>query len=144
MDVNEKRYEPETQGFSEEEAQKIELESREVAELIEGNSINEDIPEENTTALPEKEFEKTQSVADDPSIPQMDESQQIALGFIFEKDYSKFTSYCQSKGILPEAMIEEINYFAFLNIEDIVLESDGEEYRVIEDYEKEVKTWLKK
>lgn len=149
LEVGEKRYEPITKGFSKEEANKIELESRATAELIEGESLKEneeEIKEEkakaeekgnNTSKIQEKEGEEPNKLEVPTAIAE-------PLGFIFEGSYDLFKKYCLQKSMMPDAVIEEINYFAFTTIGDIVLESDGENYVVIEEYEMEVRQWLKK
>lgn len=147
-EVGEKRYEPATKGFSEAEAKKIELESRATAELIEG---------EDSKAEAEKEFNREkESDVDINSLKNDSEDKENEnkvvlpdniknpLGFIFEGKYEKFRAYCTLKRLMPDAVIEEINYFAFTVLDDIILEADGNKYKVIADYEQEVREWLKK
>ncbi|MBE6542963.1 MAG: hypothetical protein E7675_01040 [Ruminococcaceae bacterium] len=148
-EVGEKRYEPATKGFSEEEAKKIELESRATAELIEGESAEDNKEMKQAAEKPkaqkkkEKASEKKAKEEDENRL-KVPDSVRFPLGFIFEEDYLKFSTYCTIKRLMPEAVIEEINYFAFTTIGDIVLESDGENYKVIEEYAQEVSQWLKK
>ena len=142
--VAEKRYEPESAGFSKEEAEKIELESRSTAMLIEGDLSKEEEGngESNESHGNDEAKMLEESVATEGDA--LAENIKELFSKLYYKGYGAFLDGCRASGVLPEAIIEEINYFAFLKIGDIVLEADGEEYKVIQDYTKEAEEWLKK
>jgi hypothetical protein len=142
--VAEKRYEPESAGFSKEEAEKIELESRSTAMLIEGDLSKEEEGngESNESHGNDEAKMLEESVATEGDA--LAENIKELFSKLYYKGYGTFLEGCRASGVLPEAIIEEINYFAFLKIGDIVLEVDGEEYKVIQDYTKEAEEWLKK
>ena len=142
-EIGEKRYEPATRGFSEEEAKKIELESRATAELIEGEAAKEEIEKDKENSSKNSSEQKPEKTNDEEKL-QVPDTVRFPLGFIFKGEYEKFRAYCTLKRLMPDAVIEEINYFAFTAIGDIVLEADGDQYKVIEDYVTEVSEWVKK
>lgn len=145
--VSEKRYEPITRGFSGDEADKIELESRKTAEMLEGDSFNEELRDTSLENDIDFKAEKTEEEGEEASYTVkngLSEELREYLEAIYKKGYGDFLRLCKQRGALPEAIIEEINYFAFLTIEDIVLEGDEDEYKVIQDYVQEVEQWLKK
>ncbi len=161
--VGDRRYEPESRGFSEEEAKRIELESRSTAEMLEGESIKEageELKKEKENSLknsiskaslkekPEKNTKKAKKEEPEPEVddgtPRLKKEHIKVLDMIYTGNFSNLQIWARVKNFILEALIEEVNYYAFLTIGDIVLEKEGKEYKLIEEYREEVEKWLKK
>lgn len=161
-ELSDDKYQPISTGFSTEEANQIEEESRAVLELLEvGNgevgerdeavSSNEKSSELTAEAKKSEEIESEntenneilQDAPKDANTPELDEISREALLMIYEGRTEDFMQYAVQKGTLPEALADEINYFAFLNIDDIILEERDGGYIVSDEYTEVVREWLK-
>ncbi len=145
------KYQPTSTGFSAEEAEHIEEESRAVLSILEvDGGENEELKSIPVLEEPKQREEKSgedkknseQDNTESEQKPTLDDVSQEALLMIYEGRTDDFMKYASSKGTLPEALADEINYFAFLNIEDIILEERDGVYTVLDEYMEVVKQWL--
>lgn len=149
-ELAEDKYQPLSTGFSAEEAEHIEEESRAVLELLEvDGGENEELKNNES----EKEVKKSESksaeegsteqdITEIEQKPALDDISREALLMIYESRTEDFLQYATQKGTLPKALADEINYFAFLNIDDIILEERDGVYTVSDEYKEVVKQWL--
>ena len=58
----------------------------------------------------------------------------IGLKHLCDSDFESFDTWAKSLHMLPDSAVEFINEQFYDEIGDICIESDGDRYRVIEDY----------
>ncbi len=147
--VNEydKLYEPINADFSLERAMKIEENSWGTTELLtsafeEASEAVEPIPEKATEPVQtapsydgEDEFAALAS--------SLDEGAREALTLVANGDASGIAKVAARLGALADALADGINELAFDVIGDSIIEPDNGGYRLIPDYEGDIKKWLK-
>ncbi len=141
-----KLYEPVKSEFSIENAIKIEKDSWETTEIL--TSAFEEIPEpepvpEVTSDIPEPM--QTNEFGDEFAelIGALDEVCVSALTNLSRGDSTALTGAANSAGILADALADRINERAFDIIGDSIIEPCGGGYRLIADYEGDLRKWLK-
>lgn len=140
MELSDEKYQPLTKGFSSNEAQYIEEQSRVVLDILEVSDEDEDVKPKD---IKQEEPVPSLTEAEVDTEPEMDKISFEALTMIYQGRYGDLELFASERGMLTEAIIEEINYFAFLNNGDILLEMQDGEYKIIDEYSEVAKKWLK-
>ncbi len=127
----EKQYEPENHGISFEEAEKIERESWKITERlvsdttddIDNSSVEKDASPQNliTDTTPSKENNIREKL--------ISGLEALRLG-----DQKLFVGIARNAAMLPDALADEINEFAFDYVGDNILEYTENGYKIIPDY----------
>ncbi len=152
-----KLYEPVTTSLSLENALEIEKKSWNTTDILtaafeeadEDEKITENVPIPSaadddfsyspdtspTSADGEDEFATFMGAVDEPS--------KKVLSLLCDGKSNALSDVSAQLGILPDALADKINELAFDIIGDSVIESDGDGYRLISDYEGDIRKWLK-
>ena len=150
--VNEydKLYEPISTDFSLERAMKIEESSWGTTELL--TSAFEEAPiepekvEPMTEKVPEP-IQTSQTIDGEDEfaalISSLDDGAHRALALVANGDASGVAKAAASLGTLADALADRINEQAFDVVGDSIIEPYGGGYRLIPDYEGDIKKWLK-
>lgn len=83
-------------------------------------------------------------------VPPTDERRDLSdcehafLRGIYEGDETLCRDAVRESGLLTEGLVERINELFAEEIGDIVLEPEGDAFRLVEDYREEIEAWLKK
>ncbi len=143
-ELNDEKYQPLSKGFSSEEARTIEEDSRQAIDIlvVDGEEMQQEegLPENTVTEEP---MAADESAVTDRQETEVDDMIAYGLGYIMNSDMEGFFSYAKELSMLPEALIEEINYFAFMQMGDIIIEEKDGVYTVIDEYGEEAEKWLK-
>lgn len=135
--VYERNYEPITADFSLENALEIEKKSWETTELL-TSAFEEEIPEEVPSPTAEV---PTKMVPGDENefMCLIDTLGEAEMKLLSEISAGDFLGSCLS----ADAVIDKINEIAYDLIGDIIIEKSETGYRLIPDYEGDIKEWLK-
>lgn len=133
---NDYLYEPESYGISFEAAKTIEKNSWKATAML-----------EDAFALEE---ETKEEVGPAPSVPENVHEDDGALGaleleflrLLFEDKSAEASAFARENGIMPEALAEKINVYAFDILGDSVIDSTDGTLAVIEDYKENIQEWL--
>ena len=142
----EKLYEPAAAEFSLAHALEIEKESWDTTELLTSAFEEEPTPAEDTETLEKANAEMSEIPSDEDEfhslILSLDNGHLEILRALRTGDRNSFNAAVSSIGGLPDGVIDKINETAFDIIGDIIIEPDGDSYRIIKDYEGELTKWL--
>ncbi len=142
-----KLYEPISTDFSLERAMKIEERSWGTTELL--TAAFEEVPEV-LEPIPEKVPEpiQTPQITDGEDefaalVTALDEGAREALALVADGDADGIAKVSSRLGTLADALADKINELAFDVIGDSIIEPCDVGYRLIADYEGDIKKWLK-
>lgn len=76
-------------------------------------------------------------------IAALDPTARLALSLLSEGNTSGIKKAAESAGILADALVDRINEAAFDIIGDSVIEPDEKGFKLISEYEGDIKKWLK-
>ncbi len=147
--VNEydKLYEPISTDFSVENAMKIEEKSWTTTERLTFAFEEESAKAEPTHEKVTEAIKAEQAVDGEDEfaalISSLDEGAREALALIANGDASGIARVSARLGMLADALADRINELAFDVIGDSIIEPDNVGYRLIPDYEGDIKKWLK-
>ena len=140
-----KLYEPVKSDFSIENAIKIEKDSWTTTEILTSafEEIPEPVPEIIVPHVPEPVPTNADGNEFAELVAALDEVSVTALTRLAHGNSTAFASAAKSVGILTDALADRINERAFDIIGDSIIEPSGDGYRIIADYEGDIKKWLK-
>lgn len=133
----ESHYEVTDTGFSSADADEIERASwQTTARLVEGVEEYEE----------EEEKDSAPPVAYDTSVDRygLDDKRIDFIRYALEGDSEKMKKIASEIGDFPDSIAERINEVFADGFGDVILETDGENYTVIEDYREDISAWLLK
>lgn len=142
-----KHYEPISSTLSVENAMEIEKASWGTAELLNA-AFEEEKPDAwvEPVAPIEREALAAQGDGQDEFsvlVGMLDNTALEAITLLVGGDADGIAKCAKNAGILADALADKINECAFDIIGDSIIEPDGSGYRIIADYEGDIKKWLK-
>ncbi len=144
----ERHYEPISSTFSVENAMEIEKASWGTAELLNAafEEEKQDIQREPVSLTTPTPLAACESSGQDEFavlVGMLDSTAREALTLLASADADGVEKLAKNIGILADALANKINECAFDIIGDGIIEPDGSGYRIIADYEGDIKKWLK-
>ena len=139
---------PENNTLSLEHAAEIELESWQTTDrLIEAFSDGDTAEESTPSAVTEAPITAPEEAAEETDAPEdLGAALSDYAGFIdaaLRGDGAAERSFAAGRGMLPDSVADEINDIAAGLYGDIILEDDGDIYRVIDDYAEDIRNLIK-
>ena len=133
-----KQYESATSGLTLERAREIEKRSWDITEkLVEAFEEDDALSDESYDTNNFIDSTARNDVTDS-SLSRADTAR-IGLKHLCDSDFESFDTWAKSLHMLPDSAVEFINEQFYDEIGDICIESDGDRYRVIEDYLDDIK-----
>lgn len=136
-----KQYESATSGLTPELAAEIEKRSWDITEKLVESFVEDDTLFEQTDDTEPLVFSTAQNNVTDSSLSREDTAK-IGLRYLCNNDLESFNLWAKSLHMLPDSAVEFINEQFYDEIGDICIESDGNEYRIIEDYLDDIKKMI--
>ena len=140
----EQKYEPESRGFSEKEAAKIEEQSLFVIERL-GAVFEEEESKEQAVKQLFKIEPKPSPALSLPAVPAGKSAEEAlmknAVRALLKKDSHAFSALAKEAGMLPATLCERINEQALELYGDIAIEETEGSFLLLEDYTEELEQW---